>query len=539
MIMSSNTNSNNSTQINPFDLLSSPENFTQSGGEVKKLSSGKIAAKRYLKMGWKIIPLYNYEKYYKGDWRKFIEKPLTNQDIDNWGKEITGIAVITGKQSNLTVIDDDCYAKGNKLPLTSSMESQTASGGRHLFFKYSAIGNANIRSQDNDYEVQEDNKLIVLPPSRAKNKQGKIGVYKWISDDESKMSIVRKTSLPSLIKRSSIPLNELVNVSEGNRHNSFLSLCNKQFSKFPESDWGAIEQILRSSGESYQPAMSHEDVERCIGDAKRFILSTKQGKKPFLTSSSLVAERIVERKREAKAPTTGYKNLDKLIGGFIPSHLYVLTGHTNVGKSTLAANFSVNLARQGKKVLYYSLEPGNKIIEYMASIHLGKHTQEITDDELLNDLSLINENVQFEVAEKSLEDMVKRIDTSNDFDLIVIDHIGYFISGKDVNQAQSNALKQLASIAKEKQCAIMCIAHLRKGVKNVPSIDDISGSGSFKQDATEVLCAVRYIKDEEADILEYSNAGAMIVMKTKVGKNGAVPINFSSTSLRITEDIIY
>lgn len=260
----------------------------------------------------------------------------------------------------------------------------------------------------------------------------------------------------------------------------------------------------------------------------------------FKTLNDVGDIRLAERKLEKLAPLTGYPDLDNLIIGFIPGHLYTLTGETNVGKSSLAANFAVAVAKQDKKVLYVSLEPDSMIVEYVASVYHDKKFNELTPEDLKFDDILIDILGKEDVS--SDEQMVRIIENHDRYDLIIIDHIGYFITSQNSYlQQQSNAIKRLVGVAKKKKCAVMIIAHLRKRGKNekrdyVPTSDDISGSGAFKQDSTDVLIATRDIDKTDEDKIRYSNTGKLFVVKTKSGPNGCIHLGFSDRKAKITTD---
>lgn len=266
----------------------------------------------------------------------------------------------------------------------------------------------------------------------------------------------------------------------------------------------------------------------------------KQLPKPR-TVSEVSRERIKEKTQEALAPSTGYPELDRVIKGFIPGHLYTLTGDTNVGKTTLACNFAVRVARQNNKTLYFALEPENTVVDYLASVKTNKRFDEITNEDILDDDGNIHIYGKEEV--KTLDDMINIIDlTEEHYDLIVIDHIGYFVSGlTNLIQEQSNAIKKLAALAKRKKVAVMIIAHLRKKSSNQkkdykPTSDDISGSGAFKQDSTEVIIVTRDLEDNDSEDMTYGNTGYINVTKTKCGPNGRIRINFQEMKANIVSD---
>jgi len=256
------------------------------------------------------------------------------------------------------------------------------------------------------------------------------------------------------------------------------------------------------------------------------------------TVSEVSVERLAERELEAIAPHTGYPELTRILRGFIPGRLYTLTGNENVGKTSLACNFAVRVAKQGKKVLYIALEPDNMVIEYIASVRTDKPFNDVTDlDRAVDDGNIF---IYGKKEVPDLETLVRIVEHSERYDLIVIDHIGYFTSSSGAwVQDQSSAIKRLAGLAKSKRCAIMMIAHLRKkstGQKKdyIPTSDDISGSGAFKQDSTDVMIVVRQLVDPKAGGMEYSGVGTLYVTKTKSGPNGAMELMFVDGKANIT-----
>lgn len=255
------------------------------------------------------------------------------------------------------------------------------------------------------------------------------------------------------------------------------------------------------------------------------------------TIGEVSAERRAEKDLEAIAPKTGYPDLDQIIRGFIPGHLYTLTGNENVGKTSLACNFAVRVAKQGKTILYFALEPENMVVDYIASVRTDKKFEDVTQEDTEFDDGNIHVYGKEQVSK--IEDVVEIVNTLDRYDLIIIDHVGYFVSGREQwIQEQSNAIKRLAGLAKAKRCAIVMIAHMRKrpmGTKKnyVPNSDDIAGSGAFKQDSTEVMIVTRKLVNPESDGMEFSNEGTLYVTKTKAGPNGQITLQFQDRKANI------
>lgn len=252
--------------------------------------------------------------------------------------------------------------------------------------------------------------------------------------------------------------------------------------------------------------------------------------KTLLEAATLRKE---ERKYEKSAPTTGYLDIDYFLNGFVPGHLYALTGETNAGKSALALNFTYRVAKQGKKVTYFALEPDVTLVEYLASIHLQKRWSDITDDDLFLDLPGIS--VYTKESHESIDQLVNTIENMERQDLIIVDHIGYFTNNardkRSQVQQESEAIKRIVGAAKKKKSAILIIAHPRKPIgggkkEKVLTMNDISGSAAFKQDSTDIIILHR-IKDD-SDVYQLKNLpdGYLLFPKVKAGKSGSVKVYF-------------
>jgi len=233
------------------------------------------------------------------------------------------------------------------------------------------------------------------------------------------------------------------------------------------------------------------------------------------TLAAVAAEALNQKELEKSAPSTGIRELDECIKGFLPMHLYTLTGETNAGKTQIACNFADAVAKQGLKVLYVALEPDIHVAHTLASTRLNKPYNELNAEDVQFDMGKIDILLQEDVQD--LEHLIQIITaTGNQYKLIIIDHISYFISGDNTNQAQSKALKQLALLSKTHNTAVLLIAHVRKGITGLITMDDISGSAAFKQDSTDVLIIQRKREDPDNELSPFADNGLIYVPKSKV-----------------------
>jgi replicative DNA helicase len=246
-------------------------------------------------------------------------------------------------------------------------------------------------------------------------------------------------------------------------------------------------------------------------------------------------QRLAEKELEKVAPYTGWEELDESAKGFIPGHIYTVTGDTNVGKTSLACNFAANVARQGKKILYISLEPDCTVADYFASVFKDKPFDKLTPE----DYQFENKPIEYldKNAVRSPEALISAIESNPRYDLIIVDHIGYFVTNtNNTNQEQSNVIKKLAGMAKKYQTAIMIIAHMKKPQtkrEGFPSMDDISGSASFKQDSTDVWIVTKDKDESDPTGNSYTDEGWLMVSKSKTGSNVSIRLKFAKKSAYI------
>lgn len=145
-------------------------------------------ALKYARKGMKVIPVARKGKYpIIEDWVNTCSDDP--EIIANWfdGKELN-IGIVTGKQSNILVIDVDNKngdgemsiadfeaRTGSYLPPT--VTARTQSGGLHLFFKYPSDVSRIKGTQGilPNVDIRADGNQVLVYPSK-----GELGDYKWV-----------------------------------------------------------------------------------------------------------------------------------------------------------------------------------------------------------------------------------------------------------------------------------------------------------------------------------------------------------------------
>lgn len=503
-------------------------------------------AKKYRTIGWNILPLINYEKGMVPSWTKptgyswaeWQDKKPTNDEFEKLFsfKNITGVALITGKTSNIMMFDYDSYQKdAPKINFDSTLISKTASGGSHFYFQYEEMSEVRLQ-----WCELKNATLDVLPPSEVINKQGVIGKYEWIKKDLKnlpKLPQQIKDLLKEAIKIKNKPFSyqEAEGLKIGSRDSTLLAMARSLLYKVSVEE---MKVIIRGFNNGFQPPLNQVTVDKKISQALMYHQKENQ---PFIVNKlnlpnpismkQAYDERVVEREKEKIAPRTGYFELDEAISGWTPGFTYILAGETGTGKTAIAANLAVRCSNQDKKVLYYSVETGNEIIDYLASVRLEKPYKDLTNE----DLNYDDPNIKLYRTEiVTLKDLELSLEQNKDeFDLVIIDNIGFFEEKtSNPTQAQAELMKELSKLALNSKISIILIAHFNKQSfgKNIVSMDRISGSKAFSNYAKGIFLIKRNKATENPDDPEYAPNGLFIVAKSKRGASKAFPFVYNNNS---------
>ena len=246
--------------------------------------------------------------------------------------------------------------------------------------------------------------------------------------------------------------------------------------------------------------------------------------------------------------STGLRDLDKFINGLNKSDLMLLAARPGMGKTSMALNIALNVAKKYPKrtVAFFSLEMSKqqlvtRLISNESFVDNKKLTTgKLSDDEwtkigiaasALSQTDLrVDDNPSLTVAEMNAK--CRRID---DLALVVIDYLqlmtsagtkGY--SGENRQQAVSDISRSLKIMAKELNVPVLCLSQLSRANESRqdkrPMLSDLRESGAIEQDADEVLFLYRedyYKKDTEKQ-----NVAECIVAKNRHGETGTVELQW-------------
>lgn len=251
--------------------------------------------------------------------------------------------------------------------------------------------------------------------------------------------------------------------------------------------------------------------------------------------------------------STGIGKLDEAIGGIGETDFVLVIGDTNVGKTNLVLNMTINALRTGKRILYYSLEMGRgQIADRLISMAGGHQAFRVRER------SIGKEELIGTVKECSKYDLrivdtgtVSSTDVVNDIineksrrpiDLVVVDYLQRLDDQKD---RQENETQRIAKIARKLKNAcinlgvpILTPVQVDKASHKSGKIE-VENVADSKVVANEADLAL-YIYQEEkrsdglsGNILVSNYIKVVKSRHTAKGQN--IPITIDINSLQITD----
>ena len=141
--------------------------YINKGTEGQPSEPFRMQAETYIDMGLSVIPVDGKKPSVKWDYLQKIQP--TNAQIKKWIKNHPekNIGIITGKLSNITVVDCDDPEKSvfelYELYGETPVVIRTPSGGCHLYYRFNGESNSKLKKLKGD--IKADGGLVVAPPS--------------------------------------------------------------------------------------------------------------------------------------------------------------------------------------------------------------------------------------------------------------------------------------------------------------------------------------------------------------------------------------
>ena len=261
-----------------------------------------------------------------------------------------------------------------------------------------------------------------------------------------------------------------------------------------------------------------------------------------------VYEQLTERAHsDSDLPglSTGLRDLDAVINGLNKSDLVLVAARPGMGKSSIALNIALSVAKKtDKAVVMFNLE--------MSKVQLASRllsNESFVDNQLLLTGKLSEEDWEkLGIAASALSQTDIRLDDNpsitvtemnakcrriDNLGLVIIDYLQLMTSatGK-VSDNRVTAIgeisRSLKIMAKELNVPVICLSQLSRANESRadkrPMLSDLRESGAIEQDADEVIFIYR--DDYYNPDTEEKNVAELIVAKNRHGETGTVKVQW-------------
>lgn len=257
----------------------------------------------------------------------------------------------------------------------------------------------------------------------------------------------------------------------------------------------------------------------CLEDAEQKLYDLAEVKKGEAARDmgDVAAETLslIDRaqKGEATGLATGFRHLDKILGGLQKDDLIVLAARPGMGKTAFALNIAGNAAAAGVPVLFFSLEMGAaqlymRLLARATGVPVQKQRAagELSPEDVKSLIEHSNEIAKWplfiddsgRLSAAQIRSRVRRFKRRHGLGLVLIDYLGIMgLPDMYGNMAQQIGIVTagLKAMAKEFHIPVVLLSQLNRAVEGRddkrPTKADLRDSGNIEQDADIILFLYR------------------------------------------------
>lgn len=201
--------------------------------------------------------------------------------------------------------------------------------------------------------------------------------------------------------------------------------------------------------------------------------------------------------------STGFPAIDKLTNGMPGGELIIVAGETSRGKTLLSMNIANNIAQQGGRVLFVTLE--------MTHAELTSRYMFLNGGFDTPSFKIAAENTVFqhndELDWKDVDGLIANAKEQLNVDFVVIDHLHYFTRElQNVSEDLGRITKEFKKNAIRYDIPIILISHVRKLAAGEDLNENaLRGSSLIGQDADIILFVNRDPETNEMGVMITKN----------------------------------
>ncbi len=280
-----------------------------------------------------------------------------------------------------------------------------------------------------------------------------------------------------------------------------------------------LRRLITAAGQIAQLAYDESrDVDEVVDQAEQVVfgVSERRVRRDLVPIQHIMGD-VVDRidylarhRGEVLGVPTGFRLLDKILGGLQKSDLVILAARPSAGKTSLALNLAANAVKKyHQRVAFFSLEMSNdQLVQRMLASETGIDQQrlrlgDIHDDEwpvLMEAAGVLANTPLFiddtpAVSALEMRTKARRLHAEHGLDLVVVDYLQLMrgTGNRNENRVQeisyiSRALKELA---REMKVPVLALSQLSRAVEqradHRPVLSDLRESGCLAGDSLVYL----------------------------------------------------
>ena len=261
----------------------------------------------------------------------------------------------------------------------------------------------------------------------------------------------------------------------------------------------------------------------------------------FLSTSDGIDDYIRHRDDKPKYIHSGLKALDNNLH-MVPGNFVIIGGRPSAGKTALSLQMAADMAAQGYKVCYFSLETDpNTLIERTISnrlripLHVVKN-KNVSTDELDHLADAKKHPVYFRSAAGKGVGWIRTQSVRMRADIVFVDYLQLIhqAGAKDRYGAITEISIALHEFAQATHTLVIALAQLNRDTARtgaIPTSADLRESGQIEQDADAIILLASDVKIQDHPEQKYYFGLA----KNKEGDTGDLPITFNKPIQRFEE----
>ncbi len=328
-----------------------------------------------------------------------------------------------------------------------------------------------------------------------------------------------------------------------------------------------LRRLIGAAGEAMRLAYDEAgSVEEVIDQAGRLIMDVAvhglrhdfQEMRELVTQAHERIARLREDGNVSDLLSTGFADLDRVIGGLGPGSLNIIAARPSMGKTAFALTIAQNVALHGETpVAIFSLEMPAidlvlRLLSSEARVDMNRirqaHLSDRDYERLVNAAGKIYEAPIFiddtpGLTLMEVRSRARRLATQHKIGLIIIDYMQLMSggqssrSGENRQQEISAISRGLKSLARELEVPVVALSQLSRAVESRPNkhplLSDLRESGSIEQDADLVVFIYR--DDYYNEHSEQAGVAEIIIGKQRNGPTDTVKLQFHAAHVRFND----